>query len=289
MRLERPFVLGRDHAGGILECLVDVAGLLAAERALAHRGIADVIVKRALAGKRRLRVRPLDPELLGSLDRVPFLVRDHAEETLLPHHLGAGDVLDRAVVDLDRDRAGDCRTDHAAMHHPGHLHVGAEVFLTENFRRHIFARDRPADDLVGARILRLRLARGIKRIARLLVPVELDVEIPPADQLRVGDLFGLVALRLHSALDHRQFVGRHIELGGGHFDQHAARFGGSCAHLHAAALDAGRARGAALVDAGGGVTHDDFDGLERHVELFRHDLSDGDEQALAHVHLAEKG
>ena len=32
-----------------------------------------------------------------------------------------------------------------------------------------------------------------------------------------------------------------------------------------------------------------LDGLERHVELFGDDLADGDEQAVAHVHLAEEG
>jgi len=44
-----------------------------------------------------------------------------------------------------------------------------------------------------------------------------------------------------------------------------------------------------LVHAGGGIAHDDGDRLERYVELLRHHLADGDEQALAHVHLAEKG
>ena len=61
------------------------------------------------------------------------------------------------------------------------------------------------------------------------------------------------------------------------------------AHLLAAELDAGGARGAALVHAGGGVAHEDLHGLERHVELFGDDLADRDEQAVAHVHLAEVG
>ena len=38
-----------------------------------------------------------------------------------------------------------------------------------------------------------------------------------------------------------------------------------------------------------GVAHVDVHGLERHVELFGDDLADRDEQAVAHVHLAEEG
>ena len=76
---------------------------------------------------------------------------------------------------------------------------------------------------------------------------------------------------------------------GRHLDQYAARFGGGDAHLLAAVLDAGGAGGAALVHAGGGVAHEYLDGLERHIELFGNHLADGDEDALAHVHLAEIG
>src|SRR2546421_9494334 len=43
--------------------------------------------------------------------------------------------------------------------------------------------DRLADDLVLGRPLRLRLAGRVERIAVLLVPVELHVEVAPADQL----------------------------------------------------------------------------------------------------------
>ena len=82
--------------------------------ALAHRRLADVVVERGLVGERRLAVRPFDLELLRGLDRVPFLVGDDREEVVLAHHARARDVLDRAFVDLDRRRARDRRTDHAA-------------------------------------------------------------------------------------------------------------------------------------------------------------------------------
>ena len=96
-------------------------------------------------------------------------------------------------------------------------------------------------------------------------------------------------MALHDAVGDGERIGRQAELRRGHLDQDAARFGRGHAHLLAAELDAGGAGGAALVHAGGGVAHDHLDGLERHVEFFRHHLPDGDEQALAHVHLAEEG
>jgi len=175
------------------------------------------------------------------------------------------------------------------MHHARHLDVGAEVFLRVDLGGDVLAVDRLADDLVVLRVLRLRLAGGIERVAPLLVPLELDVEVAPADQLGIGRLLRRIALGVHDAVGDGERIGRQGELRRGHLDEHAARFGRGHAHLLAAELDAGGAGGAALVHAGGGVAHDHGDGLERHVEFLRHHLPDGDEQALAHVHLAEEG
>ena len=86
----------------VLERLIDVAGLLGVDLALAHGRLADVIVERVLIDERRLHVRPFDLELLRRLDGVPLLVGDDAEEALVPDHLGARDVADRAFVDLHR-------------------------------------------------------------------------------------------------------------------------------------------------------------------------------------------
>ncbi len=174
------------------------------------------------------------------------------------------------------------------MRHAGHLHVGAEIFRAEDLRRHVFAFDRLADDLVLARLLRLRLAGRIERIAPLLVPVELDVEIAPADQLGVARLLVAVERGVDDAVHDDELIGRRAELLGRHLDQHAARFRRRHAHLLAAELDAGGAGRAALVHRGRGVAHEHRHGLERNVELFGHHLADGDEQAVAHVHLAEE-
>ncbi len=172
---------------------------------------------------------------------------------------------------------------------PGRFTSVHERFRAERLRRDVGPPDRLADDLVFLGVLRRRLARRVERVADLLVPFKLDVEVAPADQLGVGGALRGIALGVDDAVGDGQLIGRQIELLRRHLDQHPARFGRSRAHLLAAVLDAGGARRAALVHAGAGVGHEDLDALERHVELFGDDLADGDIEALAHVHLAEEG
>ena len=257
--------------------------------ALAHRRFADVIVERRLFRERRRGAAHSTLSLSRRLDRVPFAVGDDAEEALVQHHLGAGNVLDRAFVDLDRHRAGDRRPDHPAVHHAGHFDVDDEIFLAEDFRRDVVALDRLADDLVILRVLRLGLARRVQRIAVFAVPVELHIEIAAADQFGVAYLLCCVAYGVDDAVGHRQLIRRQAEFFCRQLDQHAPRFGCGHAHLLAAVLDAGRAGGAALVHARFGVAHEHADALERHVELFRHDLADRGIETLRHVGLAEEG
>src|ERR1700684_627801 len=152
-------------------------------RTSARRCLADVIVERSLIGERRRGVRPDHLELLRRLDGVPLLVGDDAEEALVPDHFGGRDIFDRAFVDAHRHGTGDRRTDHAGMDHAGHCHVGAEILLRKNFRSNVFALDRLAADLVILGLLRLRLAGRGERFAVFAVPVEVDVEIAPADEL----------------------------------------------------------------------------------------------------------
>jgi hypothetical protein len=75
--------------------------------------------------------------------------------------------------------------------------------------RDVFALDRLADDLVVAWLFRLRLAGRIEGVAELLVPVELNVEIFPADHLRVGDALGLVVTGAHHAVSDDELFGRY--------------------------------------------------------------------------------
>jgi hypothetical protein len=174
------------------------------------------------------------------------------------------------------------------VHHAGYPDVGAEVLLRVDLRSDVCARHRLAHNDVILRVLRLRFAGGVERVPDLLVPIELHVEIASPDELGVGRLFCCVGFGMHHTLGDGERIGGKTQLLGRHLDQHAARFGRRHAHLLPAALDTRGSRGAALVHAGGGVAHDHGDGLERHVELFRHHLADGDEQALAHIHLAEE-
>src|SRR5439155_27159955 len=156
---------------------------------------------------------------------------------------------------------GGRRAEHGAVRHVGPRHVGAEVLLGVDGRRDILARDRLADGVILLRVLRLGFAWGIERVAVFLVPVELDVEVAPTDQLLVGDLLLRVGLGVDDAPAHRELVRRQVKLLCRHLDQDAPRFGGGDAHLLAAQLDAGRAGGAALVHRGGGYAHDLLYGL----------------------------
>src|SRR6516225_4081385 len=115
------------------------------------------------------------------------LVDDYAEEALIPHHPGAGNVLDRALVHSGGYRAGDRGTNHAAVHHAGHFDIGTEVPLGEDERRDVFALNRLADDLVVLRIFGLGLAGRVERIADLAVPGKRDIEITPAHQFGIAD------------------------------------------------------------------------------------------------------
>ena len=129
--------------------------------------LADVVVKRSLLGEWRINLRPLHLQFLRRLNGIPFLVGNDAEEALVPHHFGAGNVLDRAFVHLHRHAAGHRGTDHAPMHHARHLHIGDEVLLGEDLWRHVLALDRLADDFVLARLFRLCLAGRIERRCRI--------------------------------------------------------------------------------------------------------------------------
>ncbi len=276
MGLERPFVFVLDHARRGLERFIDIADRLAVDALAAHRRLADVVVDRVgVVRERRLDVRPFDLELPGGLDRAPFGVGDDAEERMaFAHHAHARDALDRGLVELHRHRARDRRTDHAAVRHVRHPHVADVDLLGKDHRRDVVTRDRLADDLVLLVVLRLRLAGRVERIADLLVPFELRVEVLPADQLGIGDLLVRVALGVDDAVGDGELIRRDVQLRRRHVDQHAARLGRCVAHLLAAELDAGRARRATLVHAVAGLAHDHFDGLVGHVELFGDDLAD---------------
>src|ERR1700722_14034351 len=240
MRLEWPFIFGFDPPGRRFESRVDVAVLLF-HHAFAHGRFTNVVVERNLVWKRwRLR-RPFDFQRLGGLNCIPFLVGNHAEETLIPDHFGTRNALDRAVVDLHRYRTCYRRPDHPAVNHIRDLDVGNEVFLTEHRRRDVLSFDWLAYDFVLARLLGLRLAGRVQRVANLLVPGELNVEILSADQLRIGNALRWIVGNADDAVVDNEAFDRCRERGSGHLDQHAPCFRRRHTHLFAAELNAGRA------------------------------------------------
>ena len=186
-------------------------------------------------------------------------------------------------------RAGNSRPQHAAVQHPGHFDVRAEVLLRIDLGCDVFARDGLADDGVVFRVFGPGLTRCVQRVADLFVPVELDFEIAPADELAIGGLSRRIRFGVDDALSHGELLGVQAEFCGSHFGEHATRFRCGHAHLLAATPDARRPGSAALVHAAGRIAHDDFHSRKRHVELFGNHLADGDKQPLAHVHLSEKG
>src|SRR5262249_53060769 len=192
-------VLSLDRTRGSLEGLVDVADFLG-DLAFAHWRFADVIVECGLIREGRPCLRPFYLKFLCRLDRVPFLLSNDAEKTLVPHKPGSGHVRDRAFIHLDRNRAGNCRPNYATMHHPRQFDVGAEVLLRVDLGRDVFPRNRLSDDLVISMVLRLRFSRGIEWIAVLLVPVKLDVKIAASYQIDIGYLPSAVSPSVNYAI-----------------------------------------------------------------------------------------
>ncbi len=246
-------------------------------------------VERRLIEERRRRARPRDFKRTRRLDGVPLFIGDDAEEALVPHDLGGGDILVRTLVDAHGNGAGDFRPDHAAVHHPRNFNVGDKVRLREHFGRDVVARNRLPDDRVILGIFRLRLARSIKRIAVFAVPVEMNVEELTADEFGVADLLRRIGRATDNAVGHRQLIGGEAELNCRHLNEDAPRLGRSHAHLPAALLDASRTGRAALIDAGRGIADENLDGPERNVEFLSHHLPDRDGESLAHIHFAEIG
>ena len=211
------------------------------------------------------------------------------EEPCFQTDARAGDVGDRCVVDSGWHAAGNGGADHASVQHAGQTNIGDELVPCEDLFRDVGARDRRTDDAVVARSLRLRAAAGDQSVAVDAVPLHRHIELPVADQLGVADLPRRVGCHAHHAVPHPQRIDGNAEMLRRQIEQHAPRLGAGVAQGDAAALDAGAAGGAALVHRARGVAHDDGDAFDCDVEFLGDDLTDGDIDALAGVHLAEEG
>ena len=161
VRLERPFVFGLDHArGAVLNASSTLPSFLSTSRACAPAPCG--CGRRARSG-RGTAASTFDH---STLSFSAALIASHSLSATTPRKpfsqttLAPGNVLDRALVDLHRHRAGDRRADHAAMHHARHLDVGARSPPAEHLRRDVLALDRLADDLVLVGLLRLAPCRA---------------------------------------------------------------------------------------------------------------------------------
>ena len=105
------------------------------------------VVQPVIAREIRLRLRPGHLEGRRRLDGVPFLLGHDREQVLDPDHLRAGNVCDRAFIDLDRHGARDRRADHARVQHAGQPQVVDMVKRAEHLAGQIPPRQRLADDL----------------------------------------------------------------------------------------------------------------------------------------------
>jgi hypothetical protein len=216
---------------------------------------------------------------------IPFLRRDHGDEVFFAHDPRTGDALDRARVYALHFARSARRTQHACVQHSRYADVGDELVRAVHLPRDIASRQRLADDFVFRRRLRLRRHLDVHRIADLLVPLHLVIEVAAADQIGVG---GAAFRAGDDAIGHAKLPCRRAELLGCTVDEHSPCFRGRTAHEPSAVRHASAAGRTALVAGGARITHHHFDLVGTDVELVGDDLGHRDIEALPHVHLAEE-
>ena len=286
MGLERPFIFGFDDFRGLGESGLDVALLLLVR--FGDGRLADVVVELRLIDERIGDLRPGHLQLLRGFDRVPFPGRDHADEVALADKLGARNAGDGGFIHRDHGRARDGRADHAAMQHAVDADVRDPGAGAEHLALDVQARRRGADDFVLLVALGLGGCGQRQRVAILVVPADLRMEIAAADHLGIADLLRRIAHNRNDAVIDGQPLDRHAQFLGRAGDEHAARFGAGHAQRRAGKAHARAARGAALIDGARGVALHHGDVSDRHVELFGDDHGHGEVGALAAVDLAEE-
>ena len=108
-----------------------------------------------VAGRQRRGLGPGHLEFRGGFHRVPFLLRDNADEVALAHDARGRNVLDRAFVDGERLGARTvgalpARQHHAAVHHVWQSHVLHVDVFAGHLVRQIDPRNAGADERVLA-------------------------------------------------------------------------------------------------------------------------------------------
>ncbi len=206
--------------------------------------------------------------------------RDHAHEIALAHHAGAGNVLDRALVDAERLGAGavgalPARTHDAAVQHAGYPHVLHVGVFGADLVGKIEARHPSTHQLVLAD--RLARCSAGEREMQLLIAEKIAVPYRPAR----------IAGDRDDAIRYRQVGNRRVQPRCGEPQQNLPRFRRRRAQLRSAALDRGARGGGALVRGHVCVEPHRRERPDVEIELFAGDLQHAGGVALPELALAE--
>ena len=120
----------------------------------------------------------------------------------------------------------------------------------------------------------------------MLVPFELHVEVPPADQFTVRNTGAAAAAPADHAVVDTELIRCNTEFERRHFKQRAPCLGGGITQRRTSEPDAGRARGAALIDRLFGMALHHADTIRGEIEFFGDHHDPADFSALPHVDLA---
>jgi len=164
MHLVRMKVSRLHHRRRGLHLLIHIARI--EKKRVARRPPAQILRKARLLRQSGTSA-PFDFQLRRRLNRLPWLLRHHADEVVLHddfHH--AWQIFDRRFVNAHQPRAHHWRTHHAPVQHARHAHVVDELEPPGHDFRKIRPRHRRAKYFPLARIFAVRLR--IERQTELL-------------------------------------------------------------------------------------------------------------------------
>src|SRR5262249_257121 len=203
------------------------------------------------------------------------VISDDGKQILHPHTRGARYAFYRCFINRYQLGADRRRADYAGMQHVWRSEVVHVDMSTETFRRDIWPRQRLTDDGV---------ARGI---LQRCFGVKLELKLTPTQQTGERDALP-ASFRPHLAVAGDEIVRLGMGRLGGKIGEGCGRGGRRLPNLHAALLDAARARSAALVRGKCGIALHEFDLVDANPKFFGCNLWDRNPQALAEIDLAAK-
>ncbi|OGU01959.1 MAG: hypothetical protein A2W29_14015 [Gemmatimonadetes bacterium RBG_16_66_8] len=275
VQLVRVVVDRLHNVGGPRELRVHVPGV--DDERIARRLLVSEMLVEATLARQPDTTRPAGLEGSRGLDRLPRLLRDHADEIPPDDHLDESrDAANRSFVHADQRGAHLRRPDDSAVQHARHTHVVHELELPGDHGRELHTWDGRAQH------------GPLTRMPAPGVRVERDVELPAADQLAVADASPRIGPDGNDSLGRRELVGRDVEALRRQPEQRFACRGRGLRQVAVVEvlwvrLAAGRG---ALIRSDRRVALDQRDAIERHDQLFRDELRLSRQEALAQLALA---